>query len=262
MKRRIVIADRASTSRGARTFALVAFTVGALSAIAGCSRPETIEAPAPPTIAGWVTPPMIRTVERSPANLVVRGMTAPQGRVVVRGEGETAYATSADPQGRFELRMQQPTHDALYVVETRNGQDGAPAPYRLFVSRDPAGPVALLSAGTPSVRLDSAGELDVVDSDGATTLASGRAKAGTTVAVADGGRPLQAIAGPDGRWTAMLDLTGSGGAQITAGRANYAYPGALVASTPGLAVVRSGAGWTVSWSITPGAGQSSWFPAR
>jgi len=55
---------------------------------AGCSGPEraaTPEAAAGSARAGgWVTPPLIDSVERGPNALIVQGSAAPLGRVVLR----------------------------------------------------------------------------------------------------------------------------------------------------------------------------------
>lgn len=244
-----------------RRIVITGLVLGCLPATQGCKPAEPVEAPAPPTTAGWVTSPLVVSVARSGAGLTLRGMTAPQGRVVVRGDGAEAYATSADAQGRFELQASAPVADALFVVETRTGQEASPAPYRLLVSRGAAGPVALLAPGAPTVRLDHAGPLDVIDSDGHASLASGRAAVDSTVAVSvNGQQPMPVRAGPDGRWNTTLDLIGSGPATVTVGSRSYAYPGAAVASVPGVVRVSAGDGWRVSWALAQGAGQSSWFP--
>ena len=239
--------------------------VGAMTlglAAAGCSQPVGEAAPTPPAAADWVISPMVRSIERTPTALIVRGLAAPQGRVVLHSDGETAYATGADPQGRFDLRILPPTSDMLLVVEARNGQDASPAPYQLLISHDPTGPLALLAPGAPSVRLDGAGPLDVIDSDGQAALASGRATPGAVVPVAiNGGAPIQARTGRNGRWSVSLDLAGQASpATVTvAGRA-YDYPGAAPVGAPGLATTSNAGGWRMAWSTRQGIGQSSWFP--
>jgi len=231
-------------------------------AVAACSAPERAAAPEPARAAGWVTPPMIDAVERGPNSLIVRGRAAPQGRVVLRGVGETAYAAGADDQGRVELRIQPPTVDTLFVVETRNGQDAAPAPYRMLASRDPAGPIALLAAGAPTRRLDRAGALDVIDSDGRALLASGRAQPGTAVSVSVGsGAATQVLAGEDGRWSLMLAAPGGAAADVTVAGRLYRYPGPGTATSEGLTLEPVESGWRASWGLSPASRQSSWFPA-
>ncbi len=240
------------------TGGMLALVIGA----AGCSAPEGLTAPEPARSGGWVTPPMIDSVARGPTSLIVRGRAAPMGRVVLRGAGETAYAAGADDQGRVELRIQPPAVDTLFVVETRNGQDAAPAPQRLLVSRDPAGPIALLAAGAPTRRLDRDGALDVVDSDGRALLASGRAAPGTSVSVAvGGGAATEALTGDDGRWSLMLAASGGAPVDITVAGRRYRYPGPGAAPTEGFALEAVEGGWRASRRLSPASRQSSWFPA-
>jgi hypothetical protein len=248
------------------------FTGGMLAlvmGVAGCSEPEGGAAreaasepgPGSDRAGSWVTPPTIDSVERSPSSLMVRGHAAPLGRVVLRGAGETAYAAGADDRGRVELRIQPPTADTLFVVETRDGQDTAPAPQRLLVSRDPAGPVALLAAGTPTRRLDRAGALDVIDSDGRALLASGRAAPGAMVSVAvGGGAATEALTADDGRWSLMLAAAGGAAVDVTVAGRTYRYPGPGLAPTEGFLLEAVEGGWRASWRLSPGSRQSSWFP--
>lgn len=226
----------------------------------GCSAPERVAPPPPAGTSGWVAPPMIETVERRRAGLLVRGRMAPLGRIVLRGPGNTAYAAGADDQGRFELRVAPPAADALFVVEARIGQDAAPSPYRMLASLDPAGPIALLAPGAPSRRLDPAGALDVVDSDGRALLASGRARPGTAVTISVGGGGVtQARAGADGRWTLMLAAPGDAPTDIVVAGRRYGYPGSGPAGD-GLVVERLEGGWRSSWSLSSASRQTSWFP--
>ncbi|MDB5420137.1 MAG: hypothetical protein JWR59_84, partial [Brevundimonas sp.] len=214
----------------------------------------------PPEASAWVTTPMIQAAERAGDGLILRGVTAPSGRVVVRASGGVAYATSADNQGRFVLRIGAPAADTLFVVETQNGQEAAPAPYRLLMTRDPGGPIALLTPGGPSLRLDGAGPLDVIDSDGRALLASGRVAPGGTVALAmDDGVERSLGAGPDGRWVAPMARASS----VTVGGHRYESPapGGGAASAP-LSVTATSGGNLVVWTTTRGAAQSSWFPNR
>lgn len=239
------------------------FTGGALllGLIGGaCTAPRREAAPAAGEAGGWVAPPVIEAVERGPASLVVRGRMAPLGRMVVRGAGDVAYAAGADDRGRFELRVAAPATDALFVVETRVGQEAAPAPYRLLISRDPAGPVALLAPGAASRRLDRGGALDVVDSDGRAVLISGRAGAGDRVPVSVGDdEVIEAEAGPDGRWSLMRGAAGDRPAEIVVAGRRYLYPGPGPIGG-GLVVERVDDGWRSSWSLSPDSRQSSWFP--
>ena len=235
-----------------------------LTGLAGCSgEPQAAAGPTAET-SGWVTPPMVDSVVRNGASLLVRGRAAPLGRVVLRSAA-TAYAVGADDEGRFELRIAAPPTDTLFVVEAQTGEDAAPAPYRMLVSRDPAGPVALLAAGAASRRLDPAPALDVIDSDGRVLAVSGRTTPGRRVAVSiPGAAPVAAVADATGRWTVMLDAVDGGAATVTVAGSAFAYPGSAPAA-PGAAgtlVVRAGEGWRINWSIGSRARQSSWFPDR
>ncbi len=248
-----------------RIFVIGMTTLSVLGGAGACSRAP--EGGAPQTQAGsdWVTPPQIDSVERTGAGLLVRGRAAPGGRVVLRAAGGVAYAVGADAGGHFDLQVRAPANDTLFLVETQAGQDAAPAPYQMLVSRDPAGPTALLGGGGPTKRLDRAGPLDVVDSDGHALLASGRATPGTTVQVSVAGRdPVPARVAGDGRWSLMLTNEGAGGAEIVVGGRRYAYPGPVSGSGgggDGLAMVSNPQGWSVSWPVPPRSRQSSWFPA-
>jgi hypothetical protein len=246
--------------------ALSVVAIVALGSVGACSRAREGRAPGPQDGAGsgWVTPPQIDSAARTASGLSVRGRAAPQGRVVLRAAGGTAYAVGADANGRFDLEVRAPVNDTLFMVETQNGQDASPAPYQMLVSRDPAGPTALLGPGAPTRRLDRAGPLDVVDSDGHALLASGRAAPGSTVAVSVAGRdPVQAHVRPDGRWSLNLTTEGAGPAEIVVAGRRYAYPGPALGSGSGgaLAVVSNPQGWSVSWPVAPRSRQGSWFPA-
>jgi hypothetical protein len=249
-----------------RIFAIGMTALAVLGGVGACSPAPEGRAPAPQDSAGpgWVTPPQIESVQRTASGLSVRGRAAPQGRVVLRAVGGTAYAVGADAGGRFDLQVRAPANDTLFMVETQNGQDASPAPYQMLVSRDPTGPAALLGPGAPTRRLDRAGPLDVVDSDGHALLASGRATPGSAVAVSVAGRrPVEARAGADGRWSLTLTTDGAGAAEIIVAGRRYNYPGPVLgnASGGGLAIVSNPQGWSVSWPVEPRSRQGSWFPA-
>ena len=247
-----------------RIFAIGITALAVFASVGACSRAPEGRAPEAQTSAGWVTPPQIERVERTASGLSVRGRAAPQGRVVLRAAGGTAYAVGADANGRFDLQVRAPASDTLFMVETQNGQDALPAPYQMLVSRDPAGPTALLGPGAPTKRMDRAGPLDVVDSDGHALVASGRAAPGSTVAVSVAGRePVQAHVGPDGRWSLALTSEGAGAAEIVVAGRRYAYPGPALGSGAGdgLALASNPQGWSVSWPVPPRSRQGSWFPA-
>jgi len=247
-----------------RIFVIGMTALTALCGAAACSPAPEGRAPEAQLGAGWVKPPQIETVERTGSGLSVRGRAAPQGRVVLRAAGGTAYAVGADANGRFDLQVRSPANDTLFMVETQDGQDASPAPYQMLVSRDPAGPTALLSPGAPTRRLDPAGPLDVVDSDGHALLASGRAAPGSSVAVSVAGRePVQVRVGADGRWRLALTSEGAGAAEIVVAGRRYAYPGPALGrgGGEGLAMVSNPQGWSVSWPVEPRSRQGSWFPA-
>lgn len=257
MKRRIFAIGIAAPRGFAVVLALA--TLG----VASCSRPEQGKAPQAQARSGWVTPPLIESVDRTASGLLVRGRAAPQGRVVLRAAGGTAYAIGADDRGRFDLQIRAPATDTLFMVEAQNGQEASPAPYQMLVSRDPAGPTALLSSGAPTRRMGRAGPLDVVDSDGHALLAAGRAVPGSSVAVSAAGRPpVQVETGRDGRWNVTLTSEGAGPAEIVVAGRRYAYPGPGLAKGggEGLAVVSNPQGWSVSWAVPPHSRQGSWFP--
>lgn len=234
----------------------VALLAAGLTGLAACSGPTAEPAQTAVAASAWVTTPMIQAAQRTPQGLTLRGFAAPSGRVVVRAAGGVAYATGADDRGLFVLGIGLPVGDTLFVVETQNGQDASPAPYRLLVTR--AGPIALLTPGGPTQRLDRAGPLDVIDGDGRTELASGRATPGARILLTlGGGAPVEAVTGPDGRW---VEPIGSGTASIAVGERAYARP-ALSGSAAGpLSVTQQGAGRLVSWTTPGGSTQQSWFP--
>lgn len=234
--------------------------MSALLGLAACSSPPAGPAQAPVEDAHWVITPEIHSVERSGSGLVVQGVAAPSGRVAIRGEAGVAYATNADDQGGFNLRIEAPSVDSLFVIETQKGQDAAPAPYRLLVTRDPDGPIALVSAGGPSLRLDPPGALDVIDSDGRASLASGRGAPGGAVSVSIGARSIERLPVADnGRWVVPLD--GQGGVSI--GGRLFQRPGLPApAQAGGLSVTETGGGRLVAWASAEGAPQFSWFPDR
>lgn len=242
-----------------RRFGTTMLAVVWLTGAAGCSAPPPKTTQAGFGASTWVMTPMIQKAERTSGGLTVSGFASPGERVVVRGGAGTAYATSADSQGRFTLKIGVPAADALFVVETQVGQDAAPAPYRLFVTHDANGPVALLTPGGPSQRLDEAGPLDVVDGDGRAVLASGRSAPGSVVAVGIGGSlPSGIRTGPNGRWVDQLKASTSA---ISVGDRHYVRPLAVApAAKVPLSVTVAGDGRLVQWETPEGAVQQTWFP--
>jgi hypothetical protein len=230
-----------------------------LGTMAACSAPVGQPAKVPVGASAWVATPMILSAERAGQMLTLRGITAPAGRVVVRRDAGVAYATGADDQGRFALGIGLPVTDALFVVETQSGQEAAPAPYRLFVTSDPDGPIALLTPGGPSQRLDAGGPLDAIDGDGRALIASGRSAPSQVLPVALGGAaPVAVRAGPDGRWVERLD---AGQTLISVGGRRYVAPAWSGSGGPGaLSVQPAGSGRLVRWATPGGSVQQSWFP--
>ncbi len=232
---------------------LVALAISLLAAV-GCSRQAEEAGPTAPAAVddGWVAPPRVQAAVRAGAAIVVSGLADPGARVVLRVDGGDAYAVAADEQGRFELPLTTPPSDALFVIETQTGQSAASAPERLFVSGDPTGPLALVSSGAASRRLDPAPALDAVDADGAALLLSGRARPGSRVSVVrEDQTSLEALAGPDGRWT--VRISPGGAAALTVAGRRFAYPGVSG---------DAGQGWRIERPLEGGARQVTWFPRR
>lgn len=232
--------------------------IAGLVLAAGCSGERADPARTPQAApSGWAIPPQISTVTRAAGGLTVSGHAGPNARVVLRGADDAAFAASADETGRFDIRMNPPAGDALLTPETQTGQDAAPAPERLLVLNGGQGPIALLTPGGGSVRLDGSGPLGAVDSDGRMLALSGQAAPGESVRVTIGGRvSIQVQADASGRWTA----TGGGGpgaVSVTVGERAYDYPGEAGASTQ---ATRAGAGWRLAWAGPGGARQVTWLP--
>ncbi len=225
--------------------------------VAACGERPAPAASQAPANNGWVMPPVIDAVTPAGSDLKLSGHASPLGRVVISGPGNQAYAVGADQDGRFDLRIPRPSRDTLFTVEARVGQLGYPAPYRLLVAADPAGPIGLLSVGAPARRLDSAGPLDALDSDGSSSLLSGRGGPDAVVEV-EVGAPHTVRTGPDGRWS--LALASVRASAIRLGSVVYAPPSgaALVEGV----LERAGAGWRITWSTPGGGRQTTWFPDR
>lgn len=230
-----------------------------LALLAACSNARTDQAqPKGETTIGWAAPPRIDTVRRTPSGgLTVSGRAGPGARVVLRGADGMAFAASADDAGRFDIHMGAPTGDVLLTPETQTGQDAAPAPERLLILGGGQGPMALLAPGAASVRLDGAGALGAVDSDGRVLALSGQAQAGSSVRVTVDGRP-GAVAQADavGRWTAVVGSS-TGPARLGVGSQVYDFPGDGGATAQ---AVRSGAGWRLVWDVPAGGRQVTWLP--
>lgn len=258
MERRITL------SLYSAAMAAVLVSLGACSPT-GERAPDRMEAPRP---TGWVAPPRIESVSHSRSGLIVQGVAEPGGRVVMRGQGADAFAAVADETGRFSLRMTSLVGDALFTPEIQVGEDATPGQERLLILQQ--GPVAVVSGGEATRRLDDAPALGAVDSDGHALLVSGRAQPNTSVTVTVGARIQQVGADSSGRWSLMVN--GAGPMPIRVGSAAFAYPGA--APGAGFSAVRAGEGMLVSWPAIASssaadvnaraaeARQSSWLPIK
>lgn len=228
--------------------------LGVLAVSTGCRERPAPEARTVLQPDDWSMPPRIESVTVRGGDLSLRGRSAPSGRVAVGDAGGQAYAVAADGEGRFELRIPRPARDTLFVVEGRAGQIAYPAPYRLLVAADPLGPIALVSIGAPTLRLDPGPSLDSVDTDGRATFLSGRARAGSAVIVGAGGE-RGVTANREGRWTTAA---GSNAGPIQVAGRTYSPPSVLPATIGSLEVVADG--WQIRWEAPDGARQTTWFP--
>ena len=232
----------------------IVLSILCLAGAAGCSPAADAPARADEVAASaWQRPPEVSAVARQGATLLVSGAAGPRARVVLRGVEGEAVASSAAADGRFEIRLPAPAGDALLTLEVQSGEEAFTAPARLLVLR--GGPVALLSEGQAAIRLDRAGPLDAVDSDGAAMVLSGRASAAPSVAMNGVGLP---VVFEKGRWRAEAP---AGAGAIRVGSAAYDYPGP--SGGAGFSTMRAGKGWSVAWSPQGGGGrQSTWLPDR
>lgn len=232
--------------------------IALLTLLGACSgEPSGPEATPGEGQAGWAAPPRIESVSRTAGGLTVSGHAAPNARVVLRGVDGAAFAASADGVGRFDIRMTAPAGDLLLIPETQTGQDAAPAPERLLILANGQGPMAMLAPGAASRRLDGAGLLGAVDSDGRMLALSGRSTAGQEVRVTLNGRPAAvATTAADGRWSAVVGPAG-GPARIGVGARVYDFPGE--GGVDGQAA-RAGEGWRLSWAVPVGGRQTTWLP--
>lgn len=238
-----------------RSICICLFAAG----VTGCSSPEWREAGGSAAASEWSATPAIATVARSGEGVRISGVTEPQGRVVLRTLDGTAYATGSDSDGRFAVMMPAPSVDTLLVIEGQRGEATARAPHELLVVAAPVGPAALLADGAPTRRIDTAGPLDAIDSDGRVLTASGRAAPRTDVRLRiDGRPPITARAGPDGRWSTPLPVSGSGPLELAIDERRYAYPGPGASSDP--LVQPAGEGWRAVRRLGGTSWQSSWLP--
>jgi hypothetical protein len=226
-------------------------------ALAACGDTQGPVAPSGPQVEGWSTPPRIETARRDGTGLMLTGHADPGGRVVLRATGGVAYAVGADEAGRFHVRIAAPATDTLFDVQSQQGEQAQPAPTRLLVTADPAGPIALVALGQASRRLDAAGAVDAIDTDGRARLVSGRATPDAEVAVVADGRTLSVPTDAEGRWTLAVP---PGTGPLTVAGVTVLDPGpAPPDGSP--SVERLAGGWRLWWRASDEAGQTSWFPA-
>ena len=231
-----------------------------MSAMTGCGQDPQGRAVADPQAEGWVEAPVIDKATREAEGLRVSGRAAAGSRIVLRGDLGTAFAIGTGDDGRFDLLVPSPDADTLYVLEVQAGEDAVPAAARLLVSGDAAGPVALISPGSPTKRLDPGVGLDVVDSDGRTRIASGRAAAGQRVVIqVDAAEPVTVAADAEGRWTLNLGAIGAPSSSLIVDGVARVYPGEPGPEAPINRLMPSGRGTVLRWQISDTAQQSSWF---
>jgi len=239
---------------------VVLMLVMVLSAAASCGRDPQGSAVAGLEAAGWVKAPVIDSAKRATAGLMVSGQASPGSRIVIKGDRGTAFAVGTGEDGRFDLLVPSPQTDTLYVVEVQAGEDAVPAAARLLVAGDPAGPVALISPGSPTKRLDPGAGLDVVDSDRRTRVASGRAAAGQRVAIViDGGEVITVTANETGRWSLNLGPIRSPASTITVDGLTHVFPGESGPDAPIDRLMPAGGGTILRWRLSDTAEQNSWF---
>ncbi|WP_312597723.1 hypothetical protein [Brevundimonas sp.] len=238
---------------------IVAGLAASSLALSACSRSDGgVAGPAGAEKASpWVRPPMIDGVMRDGPVLIVRGAADPNARVVLRAADVAAVAVNADAAGRFELRLPPLQGDVRLTPEVQVGEDAAISPETLVVIQGGAGPVALIAAGQPTVRLDGSGVLNAVDSDGSTLVVSGPAGPKAPI-VTIGGAEANAAPAPQGQWRAMVGR--AGGVAITVDGQTFDYPGD--AGNGGFTISRAGQGWRIVWHVAPGGHQSAWLPDR
>lgn len=208
---------------------------------------------------GWVAPPRILSVTKSAQNLVIRGETDSDRRIVLRSSKGEAYAAMADRDGGFVVSLPRPSGHVLYHPEVQNGESAVLSPEVLLVVDGGNGPLALLRAGGPSLRLGSAPILGSVDADESRVLLSGQLSAadGSVRVTTERGTRAHRL-GPDGKWTVAEDLVGPQAIQVEG--QSFAWPGRGDAVAGQAEVDRAGQGWRVNW-LTPGGGhQSTWLP--
>jgi hypothetical protein len=231
-----------------------------LSVVASCGSDPKGSPVADTQEVGWIEAPVIDSATRDTVGLRVSGLATPGSRIVIKGDLGTAFAVGTGNDGRFDLVLPLPKTDTLFVVEVQSGEDAVPAVARLLVSGEPAGPVALISPGSPTIRLDPGTGLDVVDSDRRSRIASGRAAAGRRVAITvDSGEVMTVTANGAGRWTLNLGPIRSPSSTIIVDGVTYAFPGEPGREAPIDRLMPAGRGTILRWRLSDTAEQSSWF---
>lgn len=208
-----------------------------------------------PETSAWVRPPQIDGAIREGEMLVVRGAAGADARVVLRGADGAAVAVGADKAGRFELRIPAPSGDLRLTPEVQVGEDAAASPETLVVIK--GGPIVLIAAGEPTVRLDGRGALDAVDSDGQAILVSGRASGEPPIVTMNGQR-VRILTEQNGEWRATRP--GAAAASISVGGRAFDFPG--VGAQSDFTPVRAGEGWRLTWPTGPSGRQTTWLPDR
>lgn len=207
--------------------------------------------------SAWRSPPHVEAVRASGADISVSGQAAPGARVALRGAEGVVFAASADDSGRFDIRMPAPANPVLLTPEVQTGQEASPAPEQLLILAGGRGPIAALTPGGPSRRLDARQPLGAVDWDGRMLALSGSVETGVPVRLVIDGRPaIEATGDKAGRWAAVAGGR-PGPADISVNGRRYAYPGADPA---GAAPTRAGEGWLIRQPLGEAGFQTTWLP--
>ena len=234
---------------------IVVMAVGLTIAACSDDRRRATSSDDAPKPSAWVQPPHIDGLRRDGGAILVRGAAGPGARVVLRGADGAAVAATADAAGRFELRLPPLDGDVLLRPEVQVGEDAAVSPETLVVIRGGAGPVALVAAGQPTVRLDAHGVLDAVDFDGKTLAASGHAPNGPPTVSIDGAKARVSSVGGE-QWRALS--ADSGTQSVDVGGRVFTLPD--MDGGASFSVERAGAGWKLTLPIAPQGRQTTWLP--
>lgn len=241
-------------------WAQIVIAGGFFLATSACSGPpgQAAADAAPPEDGGWTRTPAILAIRPAEGGLVVTGRAQPGGRVVLRNSAGAAYAAAADAAGAFEIRIATAEPALLLRPEIQVGEDAAASPDRLLILDRGRGPVAVLGVGRAAIRLDAAPALGAVDSDGRSTVVSGRAQGDDPVTVVADGASTRLQPGPGGGWSLLVAATPGEVIQVN-GR-DFVWPGSGDAAPGDLQVERDAGGWGVGWTGPGGARQWTWLP--